>query len=73
MRSEISRPQTCHLWFEICGGQDYLGSDISNMSRNYLGSEISNIFPFLVSSLFTKLGSWLFGVFEKVGLIIFGV
>ena len=70
LRSEISRPQTCYLWSEICGGRDYLGSDISNMSKNYLGSDISNIFHcpshFLVSSLFSKLGSWLFGVFEKV-------
>ena len=51
----------CYLWFEICGGRDCLGSDISNMSKNYLGSDISNIFHcpshFLVSSLFSKLGS----------------
>ena len=56
----------CYLWSEMCHGRDYLGSDISSMSKNYLGSDISNIFH-CPSHFSVKF------VFETGQLIIWGL
>ena len=55
--SEISSSQMCYLWYDIWGRRDYLGSDISSI--------------YIVQAK-SKLDSSLFGIFEKVGLIIRG-
>ena len=59
--SEISRSHMCYLWSENWSRPDYLGYDISTMSLPKL---------FLSTKLVLKLDRWLFGIFEKVGLII---
>ena len=43
----------CYLWSETWGSQDYLGSDICNMSL----SIVSVVVIFIASSFFSELDS----------------
>ena len=53
----------CKMWSEICGGRDYLGSNISRMSLSK---------PFLCSNFVFKTGQLIIWGLWKVGLIIWG-